>query len=248
MATKSIQFRVKAGPEDGLQEGEFEAYASVFDNVDSYGDVVRKGAFAKSLSEWEDSGFPIPLLFGHNMSDPDFNLGTVTAKEDDHGLRVKGSLDLESPKAKQTYRMLKGKRINQMSFAYDEVDAGPIDDPKLGEVRELRELKLYEVSIVPLGANQETEILAVKTGAEALVDGLKAGRVISAKNESELRKAYDAIGVVLSALESDDGKAMPDGPANAEEHPEGANAEEPSPGAAEQFETDLFEADLFLTQ
>lgn len=250
MARKSIQFRVKAGPEDGLQEGEFTAYASVFDNVDSYGDVVRKGAFAGSLAAWDASGFPIPLLFGHNMSDPDFNLGTVQAKEDDHGLLVKGLLDLENPKAKQTYRMLKGRRINQMSFAYDEVDAGPIDDPKLGEVRELRELKLYEVSIVPLGANQETEILAVKASAQALVDGLKAGRVISAKNEGELRTAYDAIGNVLSAL--DEGKARPVGPVNAEEPNEAnaskgaeelplVNADEPSPGAAELAMKHTFE-------
>ena len=34
-----------AGPDDGLKEGQFRAYASVFGNVDSYGDIVEKGAF-----------------------------------------------------------------------------------------------------------------------------------------------------------------------------------------------------------
>jgi hypothetical protein len=43
---------------------------------------------------------------------------------------------------------------------------------------------------------------------------LKAGRVLSAKNETELRDAHDAIGRVLSALDStsDEEKASGKGP------------------------------------
>ena len=86
MKLKDVQVQVKAGPDDGLLEGQFTAYASVFGNKDSYGDVVVKGAFADDLKEWEASGNPIPLLFGHQMSDPDFNLGhVVEAVEDDKG-------------------------------------------------------------------------------------------------------------------------------------------------------------------
>lgn len=42
---KDLQVDVKAGPDSGLAEGEFLAYASVFGNKDSYGDVVMPGAF-----------------------------------------------------------------------------------------------------------------------------------------------------------------------------------------------------------
>lgn len=232
MLTKNVPLRVKAvGPEDGLEDGEFIAYASVFDNVDSYGDVVRKGAFKDTLEAWSKSGRTLPVLYGHDMVNPFNNLGpAVEYREDDHGLLIKGRIEYEdNPTAKQVYKLIKGKRVGDMSFAYDEVDAGPIEDPELGVVRELRALKLYEVSIVPIGANQETEILAVKTAATALVHGLKTGRVISAKNESSLRAAYDAIGAVLAALEpTDDGsKAMPLA-GNAEEPPlVNAKAEEP---------------------
>lgn len=219
MLTKNAPVRVKAGPDDGLAEGEFTAYASVFGNKDDYGDVVMPGAFTKDLERWEKSGNPIPLLFGHVMSDPDFNLGEiVTATEDDKGLLVHARLDLENPKATQTYRMLKGRRVNQMSFAYDVIQGGfatrrknPDDENSdTEEIYELRELKLYEVSVVTIGANQETEILAVKSipvVGDRLVTEIKAGRVLSAKNESEIRSAHDALTRVLSALDVDEEKA-----------------------------------------
>ena len=218
MLTKNATIQIKAGPEDGLSEGQFVAYASVFGNIDSYGDVVVKGAFANDLARWEKSGNTIPLLFGHNMADPDFNIGSVvSAEEDNVGLKVTAQLDLENPKAKQVYRMLKGKRIDQMSFAYDVLEGGPAT--KDGEdVYEIRDLKLYEVSVVTVGANSETEILSVKTMptvAERLITDVKAGRVLSAKNESELRSAHEALGRVLKVLDNtttDENKASESGP------------------------------------
>ena len=205
MLTKNATIELKAGPQDGLDEGQFVAYASVFGNVDSYGDIVTKGAFTKDLQRWEKSGNPIPLLFAHNMADPDFNIGhVVKAEEDNVGLKVTAQLDLENPKAKQVYRMLKGRRINQMSFAYDVVD-GSTEKIDGADVYEIRDMKLYEVSVVTVGANQETEILSVKqlpTVADRLLAEFKAGRVLSAKNESELRSAHEALGRVLSVLDS----------------------------------------------
>lgn len=198
MLTKDMSVKVKAGPDDGLDEGTFQAYASVFDNVDSYGDVVVKGAFADDLARWAASGENIPLLFGHNMSDPDFNIGhLLQAQEDDRGLWVEAKLDLENPKAQQVYRMLKGRRVNQMSFAYDVIDSAEatVDGER---VTELRTLRLYEVSVVTIGANQATEVLMVKTAAEALA---KEGRVLAQKHIDSLRSAQEAIGAVIAAAE-----------------------------------------------
>lgn len=221
-AIELVEF--KAGPDDGLAEGQFTAYASVFGNKDSYGDVVMPGAFAKDLARWEKSGNPIPLLFGHNMSDPDYNIGhVVKAEEDSVGLKITGQLDLENPKAKQVYRMLKGRRINQMSFAYDEIESGPATHDG-DNVWELRELKLYEVSVVTIGANQETEILAVKSMpsvAERTLRDIKAGRVLSAKNEGELRGAHEAIGRVLSALDGTSDEEKASGPDASRQAPAG---------------------------
>lgn len=219
MITKDTSVQLKAGPNDGLNEGEFVAYASVFNNIDSYGDVVIPGAFSKDLQRWKASGNNIPVLFSHNMSDPDLNIGhVVEATEDDNGLLVKCQLDLDNPKAKQVYRMLKGRRIDQMSFAYDVIEGSPAQ--RDGEqVFELRDLKLYEVSVVTVGANQETEILAVKQAAalaDRMTQDVKAGRVLSAKNESEIRSAHEALSRVLTVLDnsstSDEQKASEPGP------------------------------------
>jgi HK97 family phage prohead protease len=207
MKMKDTSVRVKAGPDDGLKEGQFEAYASVFGNKDSYGDVVVPGAFADTLEQWKSGDALLPLLFGHNMSDPDFNLGYVEdAKEDDHGLLTKNQLDLDNPKSVQVYRLIKGRRINQMSFAYDVLEGGYATrqkDPKgddgpdnQEEYFELRKLKLYEVSVVPIGANQETEITAFKA-AELAERMLHDGR-LDQKSFDSFLKSYLRMGDALT--------------------------------------------------
>ena len=218
MLMKSCPARVKAaGPDDGLADGQFRALVSVFGNKDSYGDVIVPGAFAETLAEWAASGDPIPVYYSHRMDDPDFNIGHVLeARETDEGLEVLAQLDVDDPvpgsKAPQVHRLLKGRRITQFSFAYDVLEGGWAkrqDDGKDDEYYELRKLKLYEVGPTPIGANQETELLAVKSAAEGLAREVKAGRVLSAKNESALREARDAIDSVLSSLGDEDGKAAP---------------------------------------
>lgn len=230
MKTKDVTPQgVKAGPDDGLKEGEFTAYASVFGNVDSYGDKVMPGAFAEDLKRWKDSDSRIPLLFGHNMSDPDFNLGYADAVEDEHGLKVTGHLDLDNPKAAQVYRMLKGRRVNQMSFAYDVVE-GSMTKEEDEQFYELRKLKLYEVSLVHIGANQETEVLSVK----AAVDALASKTRITDKTITELSAVKAQLATALEALinvlpadgeEQDHSKAS-DTPAAKLEEPAGAKSEE----------------------
>lgn len=208
MDIKSAPLQVKAaGPDDGLEDGQFVAYASVFGNVDSYGDIVDHGAFKRTLGEWEQKGATIPVLWGHDMQDPFANIGGVSsAEEDERGLKVTGSLDLDNPTAAQVYKLLKGRRVNTMSFAYS-----VLDSEKSGDGLHLKDLDLFEVSIVPVPANDQAQVLTVKAAAESLVSGIKAGRAISAKNENELRSAHAAIGKVLSSLgdeeEDQDGKA-----------------------------------------
>lgn len=154
-------FEVKA---DSLNEetGEFTGYASVFNVVDSYGDVVRKGAFTETLKEWADNGRTLPVLYGHDFRDPFSNIGGVTsAVEDDHGLKITARLDMDNPKAAQVHRLLKEGRLSEMSFAYYVREAAWVTEDEK-EVYELRDLKLLEVSVVPIGANPATSITDVK--------------------------------------------------------------------------------------
>lgn len=218
---KSFGITVKAaGPADDLEEGQFIGYASIFGNVDSYGDIVEPGAFKKTLAEWELSLDILSCLWAHDMNDPFSNIGEVLdVKEDDRGLLVKVQLDLDNPKALQIYRLAKGRRLTQMSFAYDVIVGDKQDDGF-----HLIELKLYEVSLVPIGANQLTDVVAIKSLSGDLFGGIKAGRTLSAKNEQAIR---DAVGYLQAVLQSLDGSQ--EGEASAEETP-GKVAEDPEKG------------------
>jgi HK97 family phage prohead protease len=220
MLTKTLPAKVRVltkADGDGGTAGQFEALVSVFDNVDSYGDVIRKGAFSATLADWQAKGLPIPIYYSHRLDDPDMNLGhVVSATETDKGLQIVGQLDLDMPKAETVYRLFKGGRLSQFSFSYSVPSGGGAikTDPETDlEYYELTEIDLFEVGPTPVGANSETELLAVKDArnvAADLVRRIKQGRVLSENNLTTLRSARDAISSVIKAAEgtSDDtGKA-----------------------------------------
>jgi len=205
MHVKSVPIgRVKAGPEDGLEEGQFIVYPSTFiKEPDSYGDVVAKGAFLEDIKAWKESGNVLPGLYGHRMDDPDyFVAGALDMGEDEHGWWVKGEFDLDSPKGPQVYRLVKGRRLNQLSFAYDTLDEKSVTLEDGRKANELQRLKVYEFSFVPIGANQDTSVVAVKALADAVAGEFKAGRVLAQKHIDSLRSAQEAIGVVIDAAEA----------------------------------------------
>lgn len=216
MNTKTFRFgEIKAGTKDGLKEGQMEAYASIFDNVDSYGDVVVKGAFANSLKEWKENGRTMPLLYGHNMTDPNMNIGSVlSAEEDDRGLKIKAQFD-DDDMAQKVYRLVKAGRIAELSFAFDTVKSAHLDDKDRPEAwRELQEVKIFECSVVPIGANSETEVLAIK-GLDSMVLQAKAGRTLSKANESSLRSVRAELAKALEDLD----KVLPEEEEDEDEKP-----------------------------
>lgn len=228
MRTKTIDVEVKAIGDD--DSGQFEAYASVFDVIDSYGDMVVKGAFIDDLDRWGPNGSGIPLYWRHRMDDPFMNLGaTKQSAEDDHGLLVLGQFDLDEEHAARVYKLVKTGRVRQLSFAYDIVEAGWVEKTENGvnvSYYELRKLRIHEISIVPVGANQETEIIGVKTALQSVETDLhKTGRQLSADERAELIAASKSLAALLTR--EDQGTADEPSDAKAEE-PEGAKAEEPT--------------------
>nr|DAK46961.1 MAG TPA: prohead serine protease [Caudoviricetes sp.] len=154
--TKSFKVKVEESEESG--SGYFVGYASVFGNVDSYGDVMVQGAFADTLKEWE--GRKIPVFYGHDLTDPMNNIGYVeSAEEDDTGLLVKCVVDTEGPgNGPVVYKLLKEGRIDRMSFGFYVNDA----DHKDGKTY-IKSVSLLEVSVVPAPANPEAAINEVKS-------------------------------------------------------------------------------------
>lgn len=198
MQKKSFDLIYEA-TEDVSDGGEVLAYASTFDRVpDSYGDVVARGAFAKTLADWQASGNPIPLLFGHRTDDPRMNIGAVIeAEEDERGLKIRARFDEENEIAQYTRKLVKEGRLTKLSFAYDTLDAAPVVLADGTRANELRELKLYEVSLVPIPANELTEVIEAK-------DGEHAADIVEALTEdASVSDAEDVAEPVAKADEAD---------------------------------------------
>lgn len=164
-------------------------YASTFDRTpDSYGDIVAPGAFTESLARWaslNEQGKYIPLLYGHNAFDPDYNIGRViAAEEDERGLLITAEFDMTNPKAAYVRKLVQEGRVYQFSFAYDVLKAGEIELEGGGKAYELQKLEIYEISLVQIPANQNATVEDVKSAS-------KAGRRNSKADEDTLKSAVE---------------------------------------------------------
>jgi HK97 family phage prohead protease len=135
-------------------DGEFEGYASVFNNVDLGYDVVMPGAFKKKDMALTKDG-QIRVLYQHNQDQP---IGKARIDEDEKGLHFTGRLVLENPVAKTAHAMMKEGILDGMSIGYDAIDS----DFTEGGVRRITKGKLWEISLVTFGMNPKARVEAVK--------------------------------------------------------------------------------------
>lgn len=140
-------------------DGEITGYGSVFEKVDSYGEAVMPGAFAKSIKRWKSSRRPIPMLWQHRSDMPigvwdDF-------EEDSKGLKLAGRLNLETQRGADAWSDVKMKSVGGLSIGYYEIKADSYDYGSV-EPRKLLELDLRETSVVTFPALKEAQIDAVK--------------------------------------------------------------------------------------
>lgn len=163
--------------------GEFAGYGSVFGNVDSYGEVVMPGAFKRSLAEHKRSKTMPKMFWQHDPYSP---IGSWTEMaEDDTGLLVSGRLNMAVQKGAEAHALLKAGDIDGLSIGYRVIKADDDD-----EVVRLKELKLIEVSVVSLPANDQATVSAVKAAEiETLRDRLAAGDRLTAREWEKLLKA-----------------------------------------------------------
>lgn len=160
--------KVKSAPVTGFKavpgepEGTFEAIVSVFGTVDLVGDRVVKGAFAKSLDEWNTAGDEIPVIWSHQWQNPEMHIGGVQkAEERDVGLWVQAQLDVtESSTAAQVWRLLSKRRVREFSFAFDIAPGG---QKRQNGANELLEIGLIEVGPTLKGMHPDTALLDAKT-------------------------------------------------------------------------------------
>lgn len=139
--------------------GEFEGYGSVFGVKDSYSDIVVRGAFEKSLAAWAEKGRLPAMLWQHKISEP---IGVYTEmREDETGLYLKGRLLIEGDDlARRAHAHMKAGSLSGLSIGY------VLDDCEYDKEKEafiLKQIDLWEVSLVTFPANDEARISNVKS-------------------------------------------------------------------------------------
>ncbi|GJL78802.1 MAG: hypothetical protein NPINA01_17910 [Nitrospinaceae bacterium] len=158
---KSFPFKI----DQVADSGEFTGYASTFGETDLGGDVVEKGSFKKTLRE---SRGAIPVLDHH---DPTRQIGwNLEAKEDSRGLLVRGLLDLNVRVARERHSLMKmavqvGGRTG-FSIGFRSIKEEP--DKNNPMIRRLKEIQLFEYSIVTFPMNPQAAVTTVKARQELL--------------------------------------------------------------------------------
>lgn len=132
------------------EEGTFQGIASTYNNVDATGDVVEPGAFTRTLG---DSGSDRPLLWQHSSP-----VGLVKLTDSAGGLMAAGKLSMGLQLARDALVLLKDGVVKGLSIGFSTVR-----EEFVGEVRHLKEVRLWEVSLVTFPANEMAQVLSVKT-------------------------------------------------------------------------------------
>ena len=189
--------------------GQIEGYASTWiRKADSDGDVVKQGAFAKTLAERWHGGKGIPFLWAHKMDDLGAFIGTADANEDEIGLHFVATFD-DTEEAQRVRGLYKDGRLKKFSFAYDVIKSGMVTLEDGVKANELRVLDLYEISAVTVAANDDAGVVDVKSG-----------RRNSKADEDKIKEVISLLQAVLGEIEQedvDDGEDDLDANAKAEE-------------------------------
>lgn len=142
-------------------DGRFTGYASVFGGVDSYGDTIHPGAFAKAVG----SGREVKMYFNHGWRKFELPIGKMLVKEDERGLRVENAEFTPGLKmAEEVARAMQHGTVNGLSIGYMLSNEG--FKSKKGGGRDIYEVAfLKEVSVVDWPADGAARI-DMKTAIE----------------------------------------------------------------------------------
>lgn len=161
----TVDAQIRAADDGGMR---IAGYAAMFNREASslpFREAIAPGAFARSLQ----SGEPVYLLVNHDMDQlplASTRSGTLLLSEDDLGLYMEADLDPANPRAAELHSALARGDVDKMSFAFSINEGG---ETREDGVRVLRDLNLYEVSVVTWPAYDATEVgVRAEPAADAL--------------------------------------------------------------------------------
>lgn len=154
-----LKYRTAPAALDGETEGRLKAAFSVFDEIDSDGDIVRASAFTP--------GQPVPMVWGHDWSSLPIGKGTVQV-DGKHAV-FDGSFFLDTTHGRDAYNTVKAMGdLQEYSWGF-RVLASEKATHEGKQARAITKAEVFEVSPVLVGANRNTRTLAIK-GSERFDD------------------------------------------------------------------------------
>jgi uncharacterized protein len=211
------RIEIKLASDDfDAKTGEFAGYGAVFGNIDSYGDVIARGAFKTTLREWEERGKLPPMLLQHGggffggSADDMLPVGQwLEMEENSRGLKVKGKLfAMGTERGQYIYEGMKSGALDGLSIGF-RVKKFTMGTKPTEPSRTLEEIDLMEVSIVTFPANGKARVSAVKSYDARFWRGLE-GRLMSDPDLSlSNAKAVSAVAIIKKHLR-EEGEATPD--------------------------------------
>jgi len=173
-----------------LQEGAvISGYASLFGQADQGGDVVRKGAYAGSLTALAAAGRSVKFLWQHDPAQP---IGVwEELREDARGLWVKGRLLTATQRGREAAALVEAGAIDGLSIGYRTKRAERAAEGG----RLLTEVELWEVSLVTFPMLPEARIAAKSDegadGWRQLTEILRTARIDMARGVCAAEQADD---------------------------------------------------------
>ena len=183
--------------DDKKEYGRFEGYASVFNNKDLGNDVIKTGAFRKSIKRRGHKG--VKLLYQHKSDMP---IGVFDSiKEDGHGLYVKGRLALQTQAGKEAYELLKMGALDGMSIGF-RANPESVTYDKRSKKRMIGEVDLMEISLVTFPMNPKATVMSVKGEALSIREWENGMRDAFNLSRSEAKVAAKAVHQVFEEKSS----------------------------------------------
>jgi HK97 family phage prohead protease len=173
-------------------------YAAIFNNRDKAGDILLKGCFAKSIQDRgpeSQANDKIIMLWQHDQHEP---IGKISVLiEDEKGLYFEAVID-DVERGDQAIKQLESGTLNQFSIGYSYVwEKCEYDQERDAFI--VKEVVLYEISVVSIGCNGETEYLGLKSESTDPYEELK-NEIESAIKGLPIRKKEEIQTLVRKAL------------------------------------------------
>jgi len=184
---------------DGSSDpGGLTGYLAVFGNVDRYDEVIRRGAFTKTINDLKGKSLPLMIRhFVHGGGTSDCVGSIREFMEDDYGLMIRAEFARDEL-SQRVRGLVSDGHVQGLSVGYQIIDAGGVE---IGGkvVLELRELKLREGTITVNPVNEEAFITAAKS-LDFAFEEIRAGRI--GNDRAPLHSLQESLERLSSALEA----------------------------------------------